>query len=204
MPNPRHSSESIEHFTPPEIIEAARQVLGVIDLDPASSKLANDRLVHAKTFYDLSVNGFVLPWKGRVFLNPPGGLCTAEGIPIPKEERKRGKSSMKLWWDRLAREWMRGTVSSAVFVGFSVELLQSAQAFAVHPLCFPMCVPAQRLRFITLEDGWLKPGKQPTHANFVAFLPDRDDTVRQVAAFMRLFVSFGWAGPGYGMPMRNV
>ena len=40
----------------PEYIEAARIVLGSIDLDPASSDIAN-QLVRAKKYYTIADNG---------------------------------------------------------------------------------------------------------------------------------------------------
>jgi ParB family chromosome partitioning protein len=45
-----HSSMSNEWFTPAENIEAARTVLGAIDLDPASCELA-DRTVRATHYF---------------------------------------------------------------------------------------------------------------------------------------------------------
>ncbi len=43
-------SGNVEIYTPPDIVEAWREVLGTIDLDPASSLVAN-RLIKATTIY---------------------------------------------------------------------------------------------------------------------------------------------------------
>lgn len=59
-----------EWGTPPHIIELARDVMGVIDLDPASSAEAN-KIVRAKTFYNKKINGLGRKWFGNVWLNPP-------------------------------------------------------------------------------------------------------------------------------------
>ncbi len=58
--NPRHSSKSDSWMTPVEIIERARQLLGVIDLDPASSAKADTR-VKARAYYTKEVDGWVGP-----------------------------------------------------------------------------------------------------------------------------------------------
>lgn len=59
-----------EWYTPKEYIEAAREVLGVIDLDPASSEIANIT-VKAEKFYSIDDDGLLRQWEGRVWLNPP-------------------------------------------------------------------------------------------------------------------------------------
>ena len=64
------NSGNNEWYTPTEYIEAARAVLGEIDLNPASSAEANV-VVKAKTFYTLKQEGHRQPWRGRVWLNPP-------------------------------------------------------------------------------------------------------------------------------------
>lgn len=59
-----------EWYSPAKYIEAARQVMGSIDLDPASCEHAN-HTVKAARYYTKEENGLVLPWYGNVWLNPP-------------------------------------------------------------------------------------------------------------------------------------
>jgi phage N-6-adenine-methyltransferase len=59
-----------EWYTPQIYIDAVRQVLGEIDLDPASSTAAN-QIVQASCFYSEADNGLAQPWRGRIFMNPP-------------------------------------------------------------------------------------------------------------------------------------
>jgi phage N-6-adenine-methyltransferase len=59
-----------ESYTPAKYIEAAREVMGSIDLDPASNDKAQD-IIRAATYYTKEDNGLDKPWKGNIFLNPP-------------------------------------------------------------------------------------------------------------------------------------
>lgn len=59
-----------EWYTPADYIEAARQLMGGIDLDPASCEAAQEN-VRAEYFYTKQDNGLTMPWFGCVWLNPP-------------------------------------------------------------------------------------------------------------------------------------
>lgn len=59
-----------EWYTPPGVVDLVRQVLGRIDLDPASCAVAQ-KTIQAKSWFDKETDGLKQPWNGRVFLNPP-------------------------------------------------------------------------------------------------------------------------------------
>lgn len=253
MDNVRHSSASNEHYTPPDVIEAARETLGRIDLDPASSLLANS-VVAAMSIYTKDDNGFQRPWHRRVFLNPPGGKCDARGVTVTSIPKTRGaahkgegkprpirsdygprahwwtcnedstpcnhvgtpedhldiESSQKRWWRKLVDEWATHNVEQAIFIGFSLEILQVAQSGAgpgeFSPLDFPICVPSTRLAYFHEDEtGKLVEGGAPPHASVIVFLPPGEcisgtgthNFTEAVTRFKQAFSKFGkvvWGG----------
>jgi hypothetical protein len=108
-----------EWFTPAKYVEAARGVLGGIDLDPASKALAQET-VQAARYYSLierGEDGLALPWAGRMFLNPPF-------------------SKAKLFGPKLLREYEAGNVQAAVMLinAYSADT-KWFRPFWNHPIC---------------------------------------------------------------------
>lgn len=217
MPNAKHQSQTDEHGTPPQIVEPARVALGEIDLDPASSGVFN-AVVRARDYFADQHNGYARPWHGRVFLNPPGGLCDVDGRRViraqPATKRREAvpscqvtgacglppghkhvgvQSSSKAWWFRLAEQWRAGAVEAAVFLAYSLELLQTTQnglvdrgSDALIPLDFPCCYPADRIKFLGLD---LLPQPNPPNAGAIVYLPGRRWSDHQ--QFRRAYRSIG-------------
>lgn len=65
-------SGQTEWWTPKKYIDAVHEVMGGIDLDPASCEKAN-KIVQAKKYYTAENDGLKKKWEGTVFLNPPYG-----------------------------------------------------------------------------------------------------------------------------------
>lgn len=157
-------------------------------MDPASCALAQ-KVVDAHAWYgpgsELGEDGLAEPWGGRVFLNPPGGN-------VPDEYKGMGtKSNAALWWGRLASAWREGEIDQAIFVGFTLEILRSAQALDVpQPLAFAICVPKSRIKFDTVVDGERVASTSPTHANVIVYLPPAVGA-EHIRGFFEAFATLG-------------
>lgn len=69
-PHVANNSGENEWYTPAQYIESARKVMGSIDLDPASSTVANET-VKASCFFSIDDNGLNKQWSGNIWMNPP-------------------------------------------------------------------------------------------------------------------------------------
>jgi ParB family chromosome partitioning protein len=116
-----------EWYSPPEVIEAARQAMGGIDLDPASCAVAN-QIVQADRFYSLKEDGLRQPWFGRVWLNPPYAKLAPRFV------------------SRFAEQFRAGAVQQGVLLlGTHHETTDWFRALSrLGPI---KCVPSRRLQF---------------------------------------------------------
>jgi hypothetical protein len=73
----RNNSGNSEWYTPQIYSNAAREVMGGIDIDPCSCEDAN-RVIKATTFYSEADDGFSKEWHGRLYTNPPYGEGTID------------------------------------------------------------------------------------------------------------------------------
>lgn len=129
---------TVEWYTPPELIERARRVLGAIDLDPASNDTAQS-WIRATTYYTASTP-LQAAWAGRVWLNPPFDDTPA-------------------WVERLEREYTHGAVTAAIL------LVNSAPGYVWWENLWrnrPVCMLRERVRFYTatgVQGGQAKKGQ---------------------------------------------
>jgi hypothetical protein len=170
--NVQHSSLTDEWYTPAPIVEAARTVLGTIDLDPASNAQANE-IVRATKFYSREQDGLLQPWYGNLFCNPPGGKVL-------------NRSMTGLFWSRLMSAVDENVIDHAIFLCFSLEALQSTQRYGRSVGDYPFCVPSSRIQFVPGRPGVTKTA--PSRSNAIVYVPGRVD---RTVAFSLIFAKFG-------------
>lgn len=117
-PHVAYNSGNNEWYTPKEFIEAATAVMGQIDLDPASSEIAN-KTVNAKRFYTVEDNGLEKPWFGNVWLNPPyASDLIGKFADKLVDELKHIKQAIVLVNNATETEWFYTMVTQATAVCF--------------------------------------------------------------------------------------
>lgn len=116
MPHVSFNSGNNEWYTPEEYIKSARQVLGVIDLDPATSQKANE-VVKAENIYTIEDNGLEKEWFGNVWLNPPYSSDLI-GKFAEKVKAKEYKQAIVLVNNATETSWFYDIVSVASAVVF--------------------------------------------------------------------------------------
>ena len=155
------SSTGVEWYTPERYIEAAREVLNTIDLDPASSAQANE-VVKAAHYFDEDTDGLMQDWHGHVFCNPPYGKGTG------------------LFANKLVEEYAAGRVSAAILLinayGFDSDWFQ--------PLWdYPICFTNHRIEFWSPQRN----SGGSANANLFIYLgPDRHLFIAKFSEFGRI------------------
>jgi len=130
------SSFTNEWYTPPEYADAAREVMGSIDLDPASSEIAN-RLIRAKKYFTKEDDGLSKTWFGNIFVNPPYGKIGT-------------KSKQDVWSHKLMEEFLyRRTQSAIILTRVVAGYVWFDNLF--HKVRPPVCITEGRIAFIKPE-----------------------------------------------------
>lgn len=175
-----------ERRTPEAIIEAAREVLGRIDLDPASDEAGNLR-VKAVDYFDIQDNGLRQLWLGKVFLNPSGGKLDPETLQ-PVTNCKGALSSAAVWWSKLLHEVQENNTEEAIFVCFNLEAMLNTQKLAPLPIqAFTFCVPRKRVEYPSVNGGNTT---SPAGASAIVYVGDKQ------SKFESVFRRFGYVQRG--------
>jgi len=204
----QHSSKSWEHYTPDSddqpYVSMIRRVLGTIDTDPASSWLAQ-RTIQAERWFGLQQDrslsdGLLVTWYGNIYLNPPGGHTCL----VRPEMKHISRSYPVIWWLKLCADYVAGNVTSAVYMGFSLEQMVTTQREGTPSvLDFPFCVPRSRINFNYPEDtiggkpistSDVATSSNATHANVIVYLPPNTtphDAADGVDRFKEVFEAVG-------------
>jgi len=163
-PHVSNNSGNNEWYTPAEYIEAARAVMGSINLDPASSEIANET-VKADDFYAIDEDGLKQEWHGNVWLNPPyaqpliGQFC-----------------------DKLIHEYDEARIDAAI-----VLLNNSTETRAFQDIVMraaALCMVCGRIKY---NDSTGVPANTPLQGQIVLYFGDYPEN------FVDIFRGFGFS-----------
>jgi hypothetical protein len=140
----------VEWYTPAPYLDCARQVLDKIDLDPASSDIAQEQ-VRAGSYFTKDHDGLAQEWAGKIFCNPP--YCDTDKFV-----------------DKLLEELTAGRVIEALLL---VNAYTDKRWFhRAAAACAAICFTLGRIRFMT-PDGEAQ--GQPPHGSAIFYFGPRLD-----------------------------
>lgn len=116
-----------EWYTPAEYADMAREVMGSIDLDPASCDEAN-KVVQATTYYTKDDDGLTKVWKGNLWVNPP-----------------YSRDLMPAFVEKLKQSFVNGDVDSAILL--SHNNTDTAWFHNLASVSSAICFPKKRIKF---------------------------------------------------------
>lgn len=178
----KHSQASGEWYTPYPYIEAARKVMGSIELDPASSEAANLR-VNAERIFTMEDNGLLQKWYANtLWLNAPG--------------IKSGSGQAK-WQAHLITEYKAGRTKEAIMCVFNASGTETAW-FQTLLGNYPLCLTNHRIKFIPEVGRYADTSKnQPLHGNAFAYFGSN------ATRFTEVFRQFGKVIPAWEVPAHT-
>ncbi len=162
------SHKSAEWYTPPHIVALVREVLGEIDLDPASAKKPQ-RWIMAGRYW--SKRGLERPWLARtVFCNPPYGKVD-------------GRSCQAVWSFKMANEYEDGHFEQGILLINSTHGYKWYEEIWGRYTC---CLARERIRFIR-PDGTT--GGQAKRGQTFVYFGEREkkfaDTFSRIGRILR-------------------
>ena len=167
-PHVTNNSGCNEWYTPERYLDLAREVLGEIDLDPASCVFANET-VKARLFYSEDDDGLTKPWHGRVWMNPPYSADLVSKFA-----------------DKFVDEYNEGNVTEGIVLVNNAT--ETAWFAGMVSAATAVCFPRGRIRYQSPNRESLAPLQGQA---FLYFGENGDK-------FLRVFSEIGWGAVIYG------
>ena len=185
----RNRREDLELITNKDLAMAAHMLMGGIDLDPASSKLANE-YVSADKYLTPQDDGLNChEWEGKVYVFPPSGAYyfdkNLDKWKMTRASSKTLTSSHALWFRKLYRLWLADSVKEGLFFTNCTDMIRYDQRIFDFPICI-LKTPPTLIRHTS--EGI---SNHRTGTAFIVYLQPKENSGKATERFINIYSEKG-------------
>ena len=183
--NIKSHAEDRELISNYDLISSAHALLGGIDLDVASSKVAN-QYVEAKEFFTPTDDGLnSQQWYGKVYLFPPSGTYfwekKTQRWKMTRSTSPTLASSHAVWFRKLYKTWLAGEVEQGIYFTNCPDMIRYEQKLFDFPVCILKTPPTL---WKNTSEGV---SKHKTCTSFIVYLPPMHSSGEATEKFIDIY-----------------
>jgi hypothetical protein len=187
--NIKSHAEDRELITNQDLVASAHALLEGIDLDVASSKVAN-QYVEAKEYFTPSDDGLnCQQWFGSVYLFPPSGTYFWERKnqrwKMTRSTSPTLTSSHAVWFRKLYRSWMAREIKQGLYFTNCPDMIRYEQKLFDFPVCILRTAPT------LLKNTSNGVSRHKTCTSFLVYLPPMESATEATERFLDIYSEKG-------------
>jgi hypothetical protein len=187
--NIKAHAEDRELITNQDLVASAHALLEGIDLDVASSKVAN-QYVEAKEYFTPSDDGLnCQQWFGSVYLFPPSGTYFWERKnqrwKMTRSTSPTLTSSHAVWFRKLYRSWMAREIKQGLYFTNCPDMIRYEQKLFDFPVCILRTAPT------LLKNTSNGVSRHKTCTSFLVYLPPMESATEATERFLDIYSEKG-------------
>jgi len=181
--------EDQELITSSDLVASAHAILGGIELDVASSQVAN-QYVEAESFFTPLDDGLnSMEWEGSVYLFPPSGTYffdkKQDKWRKTRSYAKQMVSGHAIWWRKLYKNWLNRSIKQGIYFSNCPDMIRYQQEIFDFPICILRTAPE------LIKNSSKGIQKHRTCTSMVIYLPPQDQVSTAIQNFVELYSEKG-------------
>lgn len=189
IPKSGFRREDLELITNKDLSMSAHALMGGIDLDVASSSVANEHVdaAHYFTPTDDGLNNQT--WFGKVYLFPPSGTYywdkKNDRWKMTRGSARSMVSSHAVWFRRLFKAWYDNEIEQGLFFSNCPDMFRYEQKLFDFPVCILRTAPT------LIKNSSEGITKHKTCTSFLVYLQPKDSSGEATQNFIDIYSEKG-------------
>jgi len=178
-------SEDRELISNYDLVSSAHALLGSIDLDVASSTVANSYVEATNYFTPLDDGLNCQQWNGKIYLFPPSGAYywdkKTQRWKMTRTSSPSLTSSHALWFRKLYNCWLSKEVTEGLYFTNCPDMIRYEQKIFDFPICILRTAPT------LLKNTSEGIGKHKTCTSLLVYLPPMETATEATEKFIDIY-----------------